>query len=225
MGFTALDGLPMGTRPGQLDPGIVLYLMSEKGMSAEGDRALPLQRVRPQGPLRHQQRRPRSAREPGPGAKLALDHFVYRIALGGRDARGGHGRHRRFRVHGRHRRECASTFAKLSPSASPGSGSSSIPLRTPRAARCISRAGSRVACYVIPTDEELMIARHTLHVLRAQGASMSQGEDGMIELSTPTAAQGQEGARHRHRQRSIDRLGLRQGFSCLRRRPRHHLSQ
>ena len=34
MGFTALDGLPMGTRPGQLDPGVVLYLMSEKGMSA-----------------------------------------------------------------------------------------------------------------------------------------------------------------------------------------------
>ncbi len=34
MGFTALDGLPMGTRPGQLDPGVVLYLMSEKGMPA-----------------------------------------------------------------------------------------------------------------------------------------------------------------------------------------------
>ena len=43
MGFTALDGLPMGTRPGQLDAGVVLYLMSEKGMSAEGDRALSLQ--------------------------------------------------------------------------------------------------------------------------------------------------------------------------------------
>ncbi|MGA7389650.1 MAG: acetate kinase, partial [Pseudolabrys sp.] len=35
MGFTALDGLPMGTRPGQIDPGVVLYLISEKGMSAE----------------------------------------------------------------------------------------------------------------------------------------------------------------------------------------------
>src|SRR4029077_19171896 len=34
MVFTALDGLPMGTRPGQLDPGVVLYLISEKGMSA-----------------------------------------------------------------------------------------------------------------------------------------------------------------------------------------------
>jgi acetate kinase len=36
----------------------------------------------------------------------------------------------------------------------------------------ISRASSRVACYVIPTDEELMIARHTLRVLRAQGAKL-----------------------------------------------------
>ena len=34
MGFTALDGLPMGTRPGQIDPGVVLYLIDQKGMSA-----------------------------------------------------------------------------------------------------------------------------------------------------------------------------------------------
>ena len=40
MGFTALDGLPMGTRPGQLDPGVVLYLMSEKGMSADAVQGL-----------------------------------------------------------------------------------------------------------------------------------------------------------------------------------------
>ena len=31
MGFTALDGLPMGTRPGQLDPGVVLYLIEREG--------------------------------------------------------------------------------------------------------------------------------------------------------------------------------------------------
>ncbi|WP_295317377.1 acetate kinase, partial [Roseobacter sp.] len=35
MGFTALDGLPMGTRPGQLDPGIVLWLISHEGMSVD----------------------------------------------------------------------------------------------------------------------------------------------------------------------------------------------
>ena len=38
MGFTALDGLPMGTRPGQLDPGVVLYLLDEKGMSPRRSR-------------------------------------------------------------------------------------------------------------------------------------------------------------------------------------------
>ena len=38
--------------------------------------------------------------------------------------------------------------------------------------RRISRQGSRIACYVIPTDEELMIARHTLHVLRAQTTTL-----------------------------------------------------
>ena len=47
----------------------------------------------------------------------------------------------------------------------------------------------------------------------------------MIDLSSLAAAQGQEGARHRHRQRSVDRLGLRQGFPHLRRRPRRHLSE
>ena len=36
MGFTALDGLPMGTRSGQIDPGVLLYMLTEKGMSAEG---------------------------------------------------------------------------------------------------------------------------------------------------------------------------------------------
>ena len=38
MGFTALDGLPMGTRPGQIDPGVVLYLIQEKGMSRRAGR-------------------------------------------------------------------------------------------------------------------------------------------------------------------------------------------
>ena len=35
MGFTALDGLPMGTRTGQIDPGVILYLLTEKGMSPD----------------------------------------------------------------------------------------------------------------------------------------------------------------------------------------------
>ena len=65
MGFTALDGLPMGTRPGQIDPGVVLYLIAEKGMSAGGGPGPALPRLRPEGPLRHQQRHAR-ARRPAP---------------------------------------------------------------------------------------------------------------------------------------------------------------
>ena len=59
MGFTALDGLPMGTRCGQLDPGVVLYLMQEKKMTAEAITDL-LYRVRPEGPVRHLQRHARA---------------------------------------------------------------------------------------------------------------------------------------------------------------------
>ena len=65
MGFTALDGLPMGTRPGQIDPGVVLYLISEKGMTAARRAGLPLSGMRPEGPLRRQQRHARAASEQG----------------------------------------------------------------------------------------------------------------------------------------------------------------
>ena len=80
MGFTAVDGLPMGTRTGQLDPGVVLYLMQAKGLDAGAGRALPLPRGRPQGPVRHQQRhaRPAGQRRAGCGA-ARVDYFVYRI--------------------------------------------------------------------------------------------------------------------------------------------------
>src|SRR5215831_3797507 len=81
MGFTALDGLPMGTRPGQLDPGIMLYLMSEKRMSAkEIERVL----YNDSG-LKGLSGISNDVREllasPDPRAKLALDYFTYRIAL------------------------------------------------------------------------------------------------------------------------------------------------
>ena len=74
MGFTAVDGLPMGTRTGQLDPGVVLYLLQAKGFDAGADRALPLPRWRPQGPVGRQQRRARPARQrrAGCGARARL---------------------------------------------------------------------------------------------------------------------------------------------------------
>ena len=56
MGFTALDGLPMGTRPGQIDPGVVLYLIYRKGNVGLQRTELPLSRLRVEGPFGHQQR-------------------------------------------------------------------------------------------------------------------------------------------------------------------------
>ncbi len=52
MGFTALDGLPMGTRCGQLDPGVVLYLMAEKGMNARAISDLLYHELRAEGAFR-----------------------------------------------------------------------------------------------------------------------------------------------------------------------------
>ena len=69
MGFTALDGLPMGTRPGQLDPGVVLYLIEQKGHDrAARSPTSSTTAVRPQGPLRHLERHARPARERRPRA-------------------------------------------------------------------------------------------------------------------------------------------------------------
>ena len=61
-GFTALDGLCMGTRPGALDPGVVLYLFQSLGLSVAGGREHPLQEIGPARHLGHQQRHARSAR-------------------------------------------------------------------------------------------------------------------------------------------------------------------
>ena len=102
-----------------------------------------------------------------PRAKLALDHFVYRISLYGGDARGGDGWYRRARLHGRHRRE--RTSHSRGRGHAPNLARSRLRSRCKRLQQDADLAPrSRVACYVIPTDEELMIARHTLAVLRAQ---------------------------------------------------------
>jgi acetate kinase len=172
LGFTALDGLPMGTRPGQLDPGVILYLMNEKGMSAKEIERFLYNECGLKGlsGISNDVRDLLVSQEPG--AKRALDYFVYRIALAAgmlASAMGG--------VDG---------FVFTA-----GIGENAAQIREAVATRLawlgleldgeanlkggprISRAGSRVACYVIPTDEELMIARHTLTVLRTHGAEMS----------------------------------------------------
>jgi acetate kinase len=165
MGFTALDGLPMGTRPGQLDPGVVLYLMSERRMSAEAISELLYKKCGLEGlsGISNDVRELLASSEPR--AKLALDYFTYRIAL--------------------HTGMLAAALQGLDGFVfTAGIGENAPAVREAVARRLawlgldldpaanaagkgrISRSQSRIACHVIPTDEELMIARHTLRVLR-----------------------------------------------------------
>jgi acetate kinase len=173
LGFTALDGLPMGTRPGQLDPGIVLYLMSEKGMSAKEIERFLYNECGLKGlsGISNDARDLLASQDPR--AKRALEHFVYRIAL--------------------YAGMLASAMGGIDGFVfTAGIGENAPPIREAVAKRLawlgldldaeangkdgprISRTGSSVACYVIPTDEELMIARHTLQVQRMQGAKTSR---------------------------------------------------
>src|SRR5260221_6649523 len=81
MGFTALDGLPMGTRPGQIDPGVVLYLISEKGMAPAEVEDLLYRRSGLMGlsGISHDMRELADSQDPR--AALAIDYFVYRGGL------------------------------------------------------------------------------------------------------------------------------------------------
>jgi acetate kinase len=164
MGFTALDGLPMGTRPGQLDPGVLLYLMTDRGMSADAVQKFLYSECGLKGlsGISNDVRDLQSSSEPG--AVLAIDHFVYRIglhagmlaaALGGLDAfvfTAGIGE-RSAIIRARVAERLAWLGAALDTAANESG------------ATVISKKESRVSLLVVPTDEELMIARHTLTVL------------------------------------------------------------
>ena len=175
MGFTALDGLPMGTRPGQIDPGVVLYLISEKGMSAEAVQKLFYNDCGLKGlsGISNDMRVLETGDEPG--AKLAIDYFVYRIglyagmlaaALGGIDAfvfTAGIGENSAG-IRARISEKIAWLGAELDAKANAD--------RKP----LISRPESRVKLYVIPTDEELMIAGHTLAALASDRRQNAAGK-------------------------------------------------
>ena len=166
MGFTALDGLPMGTRPGQLDAGVVLYLMSEKRMSAKDIEHFLYHDCGLKGLSGISNDVRDLLASTDPRAKLAIDYFVYRIALftgmlaasmEGIDAfvfTAGIGENSPA-IRGAVAQKLAWIGLELSSKANE------------RNDFLISRRRSRVACFVIPTDEEQMIARHTLRALRA----------------------------------------------------------
>ena len=163
MGFTALDGLPMGTRPGQIDPGVVLYLVDQKRMTAAAVQKLLYHDcgLKALSGISNDVRELDESSDPRAG--FALDYFAYRVgleagrlaaALGGLDGfvfTAGIGENSPS-MRARIARHLAWLGAELDPAAN---------VRGP----LISRPDSRVPVYVIPTDEELMIARHTLALL------------------------------------------------------------
>jgi acetate kinase len=183
MGFTALDGLVMGTRCGSLDPGVILYLEEERALTAKQVEELLYRRsglLGVSGGIASDMRILLASADPQ--AKQAVELFVYRIAreigaltssLGGLDGlvfTAGIGEHApaiRAMV-------CARLGwlgVVLDPAANAGH------------AAIVSAPQSRIAVRVIPTDEEAMIARHTLDAIRPS----SRTEEG---ASTGSASSG-----------------------------------
>lgn len=160
MGFTALDGLPMGTRPGQLDPGVVLWVMESQGMTAAGISDLLYRQSGLKG-VSEVSSDMRDLLESGaPEAAFAIDLFAYRCGL--------------------HAGALAAALEGVDAVVfTAGIGENSPEIRARIAARIawlgvrldaaanargdtvISIPGTAPALLVIPTDEEAMIARHT----------------------------------------------------------------
>jgi acetate kinase len=170
MGFTALDGLPMGTRPGQLDPGIVLYLMREKGMDAEAIEHLLYSDCGLKGLSGISNDVRELLASSDPRAKLALDYFAYRIALSAGMLAAAMGGVDGF-VFTAGIGENAPAIRESVARRLEWLGIEFADEANAKSEQRISRKGSRVGCFVIPTDEELMIARHTLRALRGHDAA------------------------------------------------------
>jgi acetate kinase len=160
MGFTALEGLCMGTRPGSLDPGVVLHLFQALGMSPAEVESLLYKKsglIGLSGISNDMRDLERSA---DPRARMAVDYFVYQVAkqtgalaavLGGVDAlvfTAGIGEHS---AEIRRRISAASAWLGVELNAAANEQGSTR----------ITTKASRVSAWVIPTNEELMIARHT----------------------------------------------------------------
>jgi acetate kinase len=147
MGFSVVDGLPMGTRTGTLDPGVVLYLLEHEGMNAQEIQQLIYERSGLLGVSGESSDMRTLLASHHPAAKEAIDLFVYRIgrelgslaaALGGLDA-------------------IVFTARWLGVTLDEVANNKGGPL--------ISLPASKVSVWVIPTDENLMVARHTRHLL------------------------------------------------------------
>ena len=174
MGFTAVDGLPMGTRPGQIDPGVILYLTLVRGMSPAEVQDFLYRDCGLKGlsGISNDMRELQTSTDPN--AAFAVEYFVYRAALNtgmlaaalqGVDAlvfTAGIGENSdsiRARI--------AARLGWLNIALDPAENS--------RHALRISRPDT-TPVYVVPTDEELMIAQHTLSLLWSQRPSTQARE-------------------------------------------------
>ena len=165
MGFTAVDGLMMGTRCGTIDPGVILYLMDRHGMDARAVEDLIYRKSGLLGMSGTSSDMRTLRASPAPEAAEAITLFVHRIvreigslaaALGGLDGLvftagiGENDQTTRSEV----AKGCAWLGLKLDQE------------RNAAGVGRISQDSSRVQAWVVPTNEELMIARHTTATLK-----------------------------------------------------------
>jgi acetate kinase len=178
MGFTALDGLPMSRRCGNLDPGVILYLMQEKGMTAAEVNSLLYNESGLLGVSGISDDMRTLLASDDPSAKEAVTLFVYRIgrelgsmaaALGGIDAlvfTAGIGEHA-----AEIRRRVCEAAAWLGVDLDQSANAAGRAM--------ITRPGGRTSAWVIPTDEDLMIALHAWTLLNAGAAALdASGNNG-----------------------------------------------
>jgi acetate kinase len=171
LGFTALDGLCMGTRPGAVDPGVILYLFQTLGLSVNEVETILYKKSGLLGISGHSNDMRDLLASTDPDERLAVDYFVYRAVkeigahaavLGGIDAlvfTAGIGENS-----AEIRRRICESSAWLGIAFDADANAS----KGPR----ISRPESKVSAWVIPTNEELMIARHTGLLLNLVAAHM-----------------------------------------------------
>jgi acetate kinase len=168
LGFTALDGLCMGTRPGAVDPGVILHLFQGLKLTARDVETILYKKSGLLGISGVSNDMRELLRSTAPEARLAVDYFVYRAAkeIGALAAvlRGVDGvvftagiGERSAEIRRRICEASAWLGLELEPQANDAGG--------PR----ISKTGSAVSAWVIPTNEELMIARHTASLLGLTG--------------------------------------------------------
>ena len=174
MGFTAVDGLPMGTRPGQIDPGVILFLTLVKGMSPNDVQNFLYRDCGLKGlsGVSNDMRELQASDDPN--ASFAVEYFVYRAALNAgmlaAALQGVDG----FVFTAGIGENSDSIRARIAERLG-WLGIALDPTENARHEAKISRAGT-TPVYVVPTDEELMIAQHTLTLLWSRHPSTQAKE-------------------------------------------------